>query len=211
MTRSSRSEPTRRNVVNAAGKAISSNGLHALRLRQIAANANMSPGLVLYHYPEHVDLMLAVHEEVVAQYFEIRRAAQQGLEDPKERLIRVVMAGVPPYAPDETVRLLYEMHGLARQSPRHAELMSDLWKREVELYTEIIDSGVATGDFTFEMSTADVAAVLLGLEDGLALHLTSNNTELNAATAVSLFLGVAAVQLGCPALHLKSSDVPPKL
>jgi AcrR family transcriptional regulator len=171
----------------------------------------MSPGLVLYHYPEHVDLMLAVHEEVVGQYFDIRKAAQEGVDDPKERLTRVIMAGVPPYAPDETVRLLYEMHGLARQSPRHAQLMSDLWKREVELYTEIIDSGVSTGDFTFDMTTADVAAILLGLEDGLALHLTSNNSELSAATAVSLFLGVAAVQLGCPTLRLNASDVPPKL
>lgn len=188
--------------------AISSNGLHALRLRQIAANANMSPGSVLYHYPEQVDLMVAVHEQVVTEYFEIRTAAQRGIEDPKERLTRVILAGVPPYAPDETVRLLYEMHGLARQSPKHAQLMSELWNREVELYTEIIESGVSAKDFKVEMAACEVAAVLLGLEDGLALHLTSNNTEINAAKAVTMFLGVAALLLSCPMLGVNLSIVP---
>lgn len=197
---SSRSEPSRRNLVQATGRVIIDKGLQGIRVREIAAHAGMSPGSVLYHYPQHEDLMLAVHQFAVDEYVEFRESAQSGVVDPIVRLTRVVEAGVPPYAPQTTIRLLYEMHGLARQSEAHARLLTSLWHREHALYTEILGAGVDSGDFDSRLPVADTAAALLALEDGLALHVVSSNEALDADRAIELFLRHAADHLRCPRL-----------
>lgn len=195
---SSRSEPSRRNLIQATRRVIIDKGLQGVRVREIAANAGMSPGSVLYHYPQHEDLMLAVHQSAVDEYVEFREATQNGIDDPVLRLTSVVAAGVPPYAPHATIRLLYEMHGLARQNEAHAQLMTSLWEREHLLYTEIIASGVESGDFSTEHPIDDIASALLALEDGLALHLVSGNTALDADRTIELFVQHAADRLHCP-------------
>lgn len=200
MRASSRSEPSRRNLVRAAGRVIIDKGLQGVRVREIAASAGMSPGAVLYHYPQHEDLMLAVHQSAVDEYVGYRDAAQRKLSDPVLRLTRVVEAGVPPYAPESTIRLLFEMHGLARQSQAHARLMTSLWQRERALYTGIIEAGITSSDFSPDRAAVDVASVLLALEDGLALHLVSGNEELDADTAIGLFMRHVADHLSCPRL-----------
>lgn len=205
MAPSDRSEPSRRNLVEAASRLISDRGIQAVRVREIAANAGMSPGSVLYHYPENGKLMLAVHRAVVDDYLTLRRATMATEPDPRRKLAQIVRAGVPPYAPTETIRLLYEMHGLARQSDAHAELMTHLWNEETELYVSIIEEGVEQGLFTPQHPTSELAATLLGLEDGLALHITSNNSAVTADLSIQLFLNLAATLLGCDELAEKSS------
>lgn len=197
MRTSSRSEPSRRNLIQATRRVIIDKGLQGVRVREIAANAGMSPGSVLYHYPQHEDLMLAVHQSAVDEYVEFREATQAGLDDPVRRLTAVVTAGVPPYAPQATIRLLYEMHGLARQSEAHAELMTSLWERERTLYADIVTAGIEVGDFALDHPVDDVASTLLALEDGLALHLVSGNTALDADRTIDLFLQHAADRLHC--------------
>ncbi|MGC7102590.1 TetR family transcriptional regulator C-terminal domain-containing protein, partial [Amycolatopsis lurida] len=141
-----------------------------------------------------------VHEDTVRKYVEGRAAAADSSDDPCERLGAVMRAGVPPWANEHVIRVLYEMHGLARRSEDHAELLSDLWRHEHELYVEIIDDGVAKNVFTSTRAVHDVATRLLALEDGLVLHLIGHNRMLSSDNVVKLFMQSAASELDCPQL-----------
>ena len=249
---------TSRRVLDAVGRIVAERGLEGIRIREIAAEAGLSPGSVLYHYPDHSQLLYAVHVDTVRRYLDGRAAAAghagvdsgadvragagvearagvgvearagAGVEagagvgveaggetgaagaevaagaggeagiDAAQRLMAMLRAGVPPWANEHVIRLLYGLHDLARRSQEHADLLTELWRDELALYVELIRAGVAEGIFTPAGPLNEVAAGLLALEDGLALHRISNNTELSSDRAITTFAGIAAVLLNCP-------------
>ncbi len=166
-------------------------------MREIAAKAGLSPAAVLYHYPENGDLLLAVHQAVVEDYLDLRHSAQQAHADPRVRLTSVFRSGLPSLTESKAIRLLFELHGLARQDAAHAELMTLLWQREIALYEEIITAGQEVDLFAPAQGAHEVATALLGLEDGLALHLTSDNRALSDATCLNILHYAAAELLRC--------------
>lgn len=187
-------------MLDAVGRIVAERGVEGIRVRQIAAEADLSPGAVLYHFPKNSDLLFAVHEDTVRRYMEGRSEAAASSPDPVARLSAVMRAGIPPWANDHVIRLLYEMHGLARRSQPHAELLSDLWSEEHGLYADIIDEGAEAGVFEPQEATADLATHLLALEDGLVLHLIGHNTALDGQLVLDKLAGFAALQLRCPSL-----------
>lgn len=193
-------DPSRRSVLDAVGRIVAERGVEGIRVRQIAAEADLSPGAVLYHFPKNSDLLFAVHEDTVRRYMEDRSEAAASSPDPVMRLSEVMRAGVPPWANDHVIRLLYEMHGLARRSEPHADLLSNLWRQEHGLYVDIIDDGAKAGVFVPQELTADLATHLLALEDGLVLHLIGRNAALNGQLVLDKLAGFAALQLHCPSV-----------
>lgn len=188
-------------MLDAVGRIVTASGIEGIRVREIAAEAGLSPGAVLYHFPVHGDLLYAVHADTVRRYVEGRTAAADiPGADPIRRLLAVLCAGVPPWANEHVIRLLYEMHGLARRSDRHALLLTELWRDEQRLYAEVIRSGVEAGVFELTGAPEQVAAGLLALEDGLVLHLVSHNQELASERVIALYAGLAAQQLNCPGI-----------
>jgi AcrR family transcriptional regulator len=186
--------------VQAAGRVVSERGLQGVRIRQIATSAGLSPAAVLYHYADTAELMVAVHQEAVDRYIDERRTAQAQFTDARQRLATAVGIGVPRDPADETRGLLFEMHSLARRSDAHTSLMSRLWDQELALYEEILVAGRKQKVFKFSSRPENVAATLLALDDGLALHLISNNASVDTPRALSLFFSLAARELGCPSL-----------
>ncbi|WP_189021256.1 TetR/AcrR family transcriptional regulator [Paenarthrobacter histidinolovorans] len=200
MTSSSRGTKARLSLIGAAGRVVSEKGLGGVRIRDIAAEAGVSPAAVLYHYPETDALMLDVHRAAVDEYVEARRAEQQRSFDPRHRLVSAVIAGVPPYTDPGVIKQLYEMHGLARRSSEHAELMSSLWRREHSQYVQVIEDGIRLGYFAPTRKPAEVARMLLSMEDGLVLHLVSENKHLNPDKVIDTFIHFAEDILHCSGL-----------
>jgi AcrR family transcriptional regulator len=154
----------------------------------------------MYHYRTTEDLLLAVHEDTQHRYLVLRaEAARIEGGDAWARLGAAFKAGLPPYSDGDLIELLYEMHGLTRRSPRHAVLLTHLWDAELALYQELIVAGVEDGIFHVDDPKA-TARALLALEDGLALHLVSDNEAMSSSVAASTFMSVAATLLGNPAL-----------
>jgi AcrR family transcriptional regulator len=199
VTSSSRGIKARTSLIGAAGRIVSKKGIGGVRLRDIAAEAGVSPAAVLYHYTGTDELMLDVHRAAVDRYVEARRAEQRS-SDPRQRLVAAVIAGVPPYADPGIIRQLYEMHGLARRSPAHADLMSSLWRREHAQYIAVIEDGIRLGYFAPTRKPAEVARMLLSMEDGLVLHLVSENKYLTVDHVIDTFLHFAEDALHCPGL-----------
>lgn len=184
-------------LVDAAGRAIAERGLEGLRIKDIAAEAGMSAGSVLYYYPEMDELVLEVHRGAVERYVAARHACTDPVTDPVERLRALIGSGQPHGAGDPQHSLLYELHRRAERSTGHAALMASLFAREVALYTTVLEVGAVAGAFTLAEPAADVARNLVALEDGYGLHIVSRNTQVTPDEARQLILGYARAATGC--------------
>ncbi|MGX1671301.1 TetR/AcrR family transcriptional regulator [Streptomyces sp. NPDC055400] len=187
-------------LVDAAGRAIAERGLEGLRIKDIAAEAGMSAGSVLYYYPEMGELVLEVHRGAVERYLAARQGAVDGATGAAARLRALVGSGLPGGSGDAVHGLLFELHRRADRSSGHATLMASLFAREVALYATVLEVGAAVGEFTLTEPVADLARNLVALEDGYGLHIVSRNAELTPDVARRLLLGYARTVTGCPEL-----------
>ncbi|WP_455361359.1 TetR/AcrR family transcriptional regulator [Streptomyces sp. SYSU K21746] len=187
-------------LIDAAGRAISERGIAGLRIKDIAAEAGVSAGSVLYYYPELDELVFEVHQDAVERFLADRHRRTDGVPDPVERLRRAVATGLPAGPDDPAHRLLYELHGRADRSSAHAALMGSLFARETALYSTILEVGVAADVFTLTEPVADVARNLVTLEDGYGLHMVSRNAAVDHEAALRLILGYARGVTGCSRL-----------
>ncbi|MFG3366094.1 TetR/AcrR family transcriptional regulator [Streptomyces sp. NPDC090032] len=193
-------------LVDAAGRAIAERGLEGLRIKDIAAEAGMSAGSVLYYYPEMGELVLEVHRGAVERYLAARQKAADGVDGATgaagaaARLRALVGSGLPGGSGDAVHGLLFELHRRADRSSGHATLMASLFAREVALYATVLEVGAAVGEFTLTEPVTDLARNLVALEDGYGLHIVSRNAELTPDVARRLLLGYARTVTGCPEL-----------
>ncbi|WP_377268654.1 TetR/AcrR family transcriptional regulator [Peterkaempfera sp. SMS 1(5)a] len=201
MGRPKNQEARRGALIHAAGRAIADRGMAGLRIKDIAAEAGVSAGSVLYYYPELDDLVLAVHQDAVENYLAERQRRTDEPDGPVARM-RAALAGGLPSGPDDAVhRLLFELHGLADRSAAHAALMSSLFAREVALYSTLLQVGAAAGVFTLAAApVADLARNLVAMEDGYGLHIVARNPSVDRATALGLLTAHARAITGCPDL-----------
>ncbi|WP_037604902.1 TetR/AcrR family transcriptional regulator [Streptacidiphilus rugosus] len=188
-------------LIDAAGRAIAERGMAGLRIKDIAAEAGVSAGSVLYYYPELDDLVLAVHQDAVERYLMQRQERTETPGgDPVARMRAALGSGLPEGPDDAVHRLLFELHGLADRSTGHAALMGSLFAREVALYSTLLELGAMAGVFAPAGPVADTARTLVALEDGFGLHIVARNRVLDRATALALLTAHARAVTGCPAL-----------
>lgn len=182
----------------AAGRAIVARGMAGLRVRDVAEEAGLSAGLVSYYYRDLDDLVLDVHQDAVDRFYWARSRATEEVRDPRERIVRLVEAGLPTDTDDPVCRVLYEIHVHAARSRVHAALMTALWDREVSLYVAALQHGRDVGVFRLQASAADIAANAVALEDAYGLHIVGGNSSVPHERARELVLRFLETQTGCP-------------
>ncbi|TMR08733.1 TetR/AcrR family transcriptional regulator [Nonomuraea turkmeniaca] len=184
-------------MVAAAHETISEQGLSALSIRRIAAKIGMSPGSVLYHYPDVDDLLYDLHRTLVDRYVTRRAHITAAIPEPPRRIVHGFKSGLPSGPDDKVCKALYELHDLGARHDRHAALMTSLWDREKLLFESIVVAGAASGDFHPSRPPDELAASFLAMEDGLGLHIVSRNASLSVPMALDLLISFASAELGC--------------
>ncbi|GAA4524270.1 TetR/AcrR family transcriptional regulator [Amycolatopsis samaneae] len=197
MARPSRAHEKRAELIDAARAAVLRRGVVDLRLRDVAEQADMSTGSVLYYFPALSDLLREVQREAVERFCVDREEAARREPDPRRKLLGTIRAGLPTGRDDELCVLLYELGAFARRDPAYAAQHIRLAERQVALYSTILEAGAATGVFALTRDPATVARQLVMLEDGLGLHLTQAVPTLDAGQAENLLLAYAHDATGC--------------
>jgi DNA-binding transcriptional regulator YbjK len=186
----------RRDIISAARRAIVERGVRGLRIKDVAAHAGISAGLVSYYFPDLDRLLLDVHADSVDRFYWSRLRAIDGLADGVARLRALVTAGLPSGATDEISHSLYELHLHAARDRTHAVLLSELFDREVALYTTVLERGQEAGEFVLSAPAQDIAATAVVLEDAYGLHIVARNRSLGRERAASLLLGYLGSAIG---------------
>lgn len=176
--------------MNAASRAIAEVGLAGLRVRDVAAHAETSAGLVTYYFQDLSELTLEVHADAVRRFYLARRHAVGALDDPRRQLFELARLGVPDSPDDLTCRVLYEFHLHAARSSAHAVLMTSLWEQEVSLYELVLQRGVERGAFEMRAPVREVAETAVALEDAVGLHAVARNAAMTPDAARRLVVGL---------------------
>lgn len=196
MARVRNQDARRGQLVAAAIDVIADRGLGAVRAKDIAAAAGISPRLVAYYYPEIDDLIDEVYRSAVDRYYWQRLEAINKLDSPVERLVSLIDSGLPSGPGDMLSRALYEFSVNAGREPTHGTLMTLLFEREVSLYVAVLEAGQAAGDFALTEPVLAVAQNFVALEDAFGMYLNGGNSSLDAGAAAALLRSYARSATG---------------
>ena len=197
MTRPKRRVERRADLVEAARRAMLEHGT-SVRLNQVAEQAGLTSGAVLYHYPDLQDLLLDANRAGMERFYDMRVQAIEGIADPARRLIITIATGLPVDSDDDDVRLLCELGGAAARSTVYAALLTALFDRQVAMYQVILESGSAQGVFTLASNSVVISRNLVALEDAYGYRMMARHPTIDHALASRLILDYARLATGHP-------------
>lgn len=196
MARPSTQQQRRIEVVQAALDAAADRGLRKLSLTDVANQAGVTRGALLYYYDDLDAILVEAHAAGMARVGSERAALVEREHGAAAKLDAAISAGLPSGPDDALMRLLYEFDVLAGKSPLHDELVQKLYREQLELYRGILAAGVESGDFTLTGPVDDIAMNFVALEDAFGLHIVAGGsiTVADAERAIRLY----AQQSGAP-------------
>ncbi|MCF2530255.1 TetR/AcrR family transcriptional regulator [Yinghuangia soli] len=195
MARRKDQEDRRAQLGEAAQRALVSRGLEGLRLRDVAAEAGVTPAAVLYYYDDLDALMYETFQQAIERFCSRREAAVEGVADAVERLRICIDSGVATGPDDVLPRLLFEYWPRSLRDPRAAALDSTLMERQAAVYYGVLILGQAQGAFTLPDPPRMIAASFVALEDGYQMEiLAGRRTRAEVLAALHSF---AAAMTGC--------------
>ena len=153
-------------IMTAVGQALRSHGYADLTMQDIAEECDMSTAALHYHYDTKADLLAAFLEGLLDDYEQ--RLAGRGDRPPVEQLTAFIAWFV--FGPDDEDRIAFHLALLEMRSqgPHDERIRSQLVRSDRLLrdtVAEILEAGVAAGDFTpvdIEQTAALVVATLDG-------------------------------------------------
>jgi DNA-binding transcriptional regulator YbjK len=190
-------ERRRGELIAAAERAVLRKGAADVRLRDVADEAGLTPGAVLYYYDELDTLLVETHSQAVERFCRQREDLIDTIEDPRDQLRAAIRAGLPAGPDDELVRLLYEFDGQGTRRPGYGRLSREYFARQVAMYHSILVAGQASGHFQLTAPARDVGRNLVALEDGYGYYVVLPESGLDLAQAERLILGYAETATGC--------------
>lgn len=197
MAKPSTRRQRRERLLDAAQKAVIAHGT-GVRLNQVAEQAGLTAGAVLYHYPDLQTLLLEANRSGMARFHDERIAAVEGITDPALKLVRTVRAGIPVDTDDEGVRLLCELGGAASRQPVYGALLTSLYDQQVAMYQVILEQGAARGDFVLGQPALTIARNLVALEDAYGYRMMAGHPTIDHEVAAGLILDYARLATGHP-------------
>jgi AcrR family transcriptional regulator len=195
--RKSRTE-RRADLIEAARRAMLRHGTDGVLLNQVAEQAGLTSGAVLYHYPDLRDLLLEAHQAGMERFYEQRRRRDATHDDPVAKLVVTIRSGLPTDADDDDVRLLCELGGSAGRNRVYATLLTSLFDRQVTLYQMILELGAARGAFTLAADSLTIGRNLVALEDAYGYRIVARHPTVRTAEAIELILSYARQATGNP-------------
>ncbi|MFL6179508.1 MAG: TetR/AcrR family transcriptional regulator [Actinomycetes bacterium] len=194
-TRTRRSSERRAELQAAAQRAMAEYGTE-VQLNQVAREAGLTSGAVLYHYPDLKDLLLDAQRAGMERFYDARLTALEGIDDPVERLVVTIASGLPSDIDDSDVRLLCELGGAAARNPVYGALLTTLFDRQVAMYQVILEAGSARGLFGLSQDSLVIARTLVALEDAYGYRIMARHPNIGYASAVELVMTYARLATG---------------
>lgn len=114
---------------------MSEHGLRSISLTDVAQQAGLTRGAILYYYADLDALLVEAHRAGVERYCDARDELIAALTDPRDQLAVAIQEGLPDGPDDALMRLLYEFDVLAGNSSLHDEMVETMYSRQLATYT----------------------------------------------------------------------------
>ena len=172
MPRPAPSIPADRQVelIRSAYRLFSEKGVHRVPLEEIAEQAGLSKGLVLYYFKTKENLVLATMRWALDTTAERVRQAMAGAGTPEGRVLAMIEGIWSGAETNRRFYLLYlDLAGHAARLHQFTELSATFHAVVNGLYAEVITQGIAAGAFGVE-DPEEGAVTLRAIIDGLFLQ-----------------------------------------
>ncbi|MET3919748.1 TetR family transcriptional regulator [Arthrobacter sp. UYEF20] len=196
MARPNTQEQRRSELVEAALKEASTQGLRSLSLTDVAKRAGLTRGALLYYFDDLDALLVEAHRAGTERFCDYRDNVVAELETPAEKLRAAISAGLPSGPDDALMRLLYEFDFMAGQSELHDTLVQQMYLRQTATYRAIFEEGNASGAFAISTDLGQATMNMVALEDAYSLHIVAGNRLVTVEMAREAMLAFAE-QIGC--------------
>lgn len=148
---------TRQQAIDAAFQVIAEWGVQGATYRRIAAQAQLSPGTLTYHFPSIDDLLLAAFRQFadsISQGFVERMQAAHSLEQACEAVVDLICGQVWPTT--EHLLLSFELYAMAARRADYRAVMHQ-WMAQSQQALRL-------------QFQADTARLLDAVIEGLTIH-----------------------------------------
>ena len=157
-------------LIRAAYRLFGEKGVHRVPLEEIAEQAGLSKGLVLYYFKTKENLVLATMRWALDQTAERVRKAMGSALSPEGRVLAMIDGIWSGAETNRRFYLLYlDLAGHAARLHNFTQLSAAFRSAENTLYAEVIAGGVAAGAFGVE-DPEEGAVALRAIIDGLFLQ-----------------------------------------
>ncbi len=197
MARPKRQAARREQLVHAACQVMARRGVRGLRIKDVAAESGVSPGLVSYYFPDLAQLIFEVHQHAVERFYWARRRRVEELASPIAALRRLAYDGIPQSPDDVVPRALNALHVYASHNDAHAVLMTQLFDREVSLYAEVLQRGADAGAFQLTQPPRSIGIQAVAIEDAMGLHVVARNAMLDRDSAAAALIDYLSMATSC--------------
>ena len=184
-------ETRRQQIIDASAACFARGGFHRTTMQDICAEAGLSPGAVYRYFQSKEDIILAMCSRGQEEDVGIIREAMQ-LDDTAKvlsELIRIYFSGIENH---EHCALMAELISEAVRNEQIGESVRDGWSRIMAPMGELIQLAQQRGEINSKLDPAAVAAVMVGVYQGLVLqHLVQPEMDVEAYADVTraLFQG----------------------
>ncbi|MGH2896292.1 MAG: TetR/AcrR family transcriptional regulator [Solirubrobacteraceae bacterium] len=196
MARNLPSPQRRMQFATAAQRAMSRKGSFHVSLRDVAREAGVSPGAILYHYEDFEAVLVAAWEDLSERFSRQRRQVLDLAATEPERLATAIHSAVPAGSGDERY-LLYAAIGHYRSNAAMRALARATTHGEIALYHTIIEAGAARGVFALGNRSIAIARTIVGLAQGLGIWIVHDDPEVDFAEGERLVRSYAEALTGC--------------
>ncbi|MFC7263323.1 TetR/AcrR family transcriptional regulator [Streptomyces lutosisoli] len=185
-------------ILRAAVAVMIERGFPDTRVADVAKQADVSTGLVLYYFKSRSGLLTKALRFAEDVFYEDLRRRLAVIEHPGKRLAEMIQVS---YRPDTTTVVPHSWllwFDLWQQSVRHPELRrerEELDRRWRDTIADTVRDGQAAGYFR-ETDADDFALMLSAMLDGLVVPLTLDDPGLKAERATALCMRLCAHELG---------------
>lgn len=187
-------EERRQQILDATHRVTLERGLHDVRIADVAAELNVSTGLIHYHFDTREELLEAMLRETAAAEVAALRRALDAVATPDARLARLIDVYLPSLRRDQSWVLWIDVWGEALRDANVRRISEDLDLAWVEILAEVIADGVESGVFTCPDPTP-TAWRLAALLDGLSLQVVLHQNTMTRAQMRNHVRQAAALEL----------------
>lgn len=187
-------------ILDAAARVITERGLAETRISDIAEQAGVSPGLILYYF-DSKDRLLSEALTFANDQFYLRTSREiRRIPSARDQLRRLVDLSVPGFLTEydrlDEWALWIEVWVRALRDPDMAkdrEVLDQRWRAQI---ADIIRGGQASGEFGASEDADALALRIASLIDGLAIQVIMNDSEVSTERMHRTCMEVAAQLLG---------------
>jgi AcrR family transcriptional regulator len=187
-------------ILDAAARVITERGLAETRISDIAEQAGVSPGLILYYF-DSKDRLLAEALTFANDQFYVRTSREiRRIPSATEQLRRLIDLSVPGYLAEygrlDEWALWIEVWVRALRDADMAkdrEVLDQRWRAQI---ADIVRGGQSSGEFATTEDADEIALRIASLIDGLAIQVILNDSEVTPERMHRTCMEVAAHLLG---------------